>query len=237
MPKPSRSMKIVRKMRPRADFEARTCNSREETINPLVLDFEDGFDFDSGSGGDGGEAERAAGVVAVVVLAEDLMDQIRSAVDDEVLFDELAGGVDASEELENAQAVESPVSRVDGAEDLDRAVFGSFVALLNGNAGSEFSLEVADVSGGDEQISGFDAEIEIAFGLFGEGDSQSQGLFFSGHDSTPVFGEAAHSRSGSTGKWDNTFSHPGLQFKSSEIFGNVEISFSSENRGESWPFL
>ena len=50
------------------------------------LDLEDRFDLDRDAGRQLGEAEGAAGVVAVAVLAEDFVQQVAAAVDDKVLL-------------------------------------------------------------------------------------------------------------------------------------------------------
>src|SRR5262249_44113311 len=51
---------------------------------PSRDDLEDGLQFDRDAGGQGGEAQGAAGVVAEAVLAEDLVVKVGSAVDDQV---------------------------------------------------------------------------------------------------------------------------------------------------------
>ena len=69
------------------------------------FDFEDHFDFDGRSGGQGREAQSTASVVAIAILSEDGVQQIGAAVDDEVLIREIRGRVNAAQNLENSQAV------------------------------------------------------------------------------------------------------------------------------------
>ena len=67
--------------------------------SPLLFDLEDGFDFHAGAGGEGGEAQGAAGVVAVAFLAEDFVQEVRGPVDDQVLIGEVRGGIHAAQRV------------------------------------------------------------------------------------------------------------------------------------------
>ena len=53
------------------------------------LDFKNRLDFDSRAGGNLGETEGAAGVIAVAGLAVDFVEQVAAAVDHEMLLIEL----------------------------------------------------------------------------------------------------------------------------------------------------
>lgn len=118
---------------------------------------------------------------AVAGFAVDLVEEVRGAVDDEVVLDEVGGGVDAAEELEDAETIEGPVGVPNGIEDFGGAVAGGGVAVGGGESGAEFAFEGGDVSGGDEEVAGADAEVEVAGGLLFEGESDGFGDLLRGH--------------------------------------------------------
>lgn len=118
---------------------------------------------------------------AVAGFAEDFVEEVGGAVDDEVLFDELGGGVDAAEDFEDAEAVEGAVGVPDGVEDLGGAVAGGGVAFFGGDAGAKLSFEGADMAGAEQLIAGADAEVEVAGGLFFEDEAEAFGALLGGH--------------------------------------------------------
>ena len=63
----------------------------------LAYDLENCFHFHSGTCGQCREAKGTAGVVAVALLAVNLMEQIGGAVDDKVLIGEVRRGIDTAE--------------------------------------------------------------------------------------------------------------------------------------------
>lgn len=160
-----------------ASTESR-CLCREA----LGFDFEDGLDFHGCAGGELDKAEGAAGVIAVAILAENFMQQVGATVDDEVLIGVVEGGVHAAEDFDDLEAVEGAMGIPDGAKDFFRAVFGSCVALLSGDVCAKFAFEVADMAGGKELIAAADAEIEVAGGVFLEGETKGFGFLLGGHE-------------------------------------------------------
>lgn len=120
-------------------------------------------------------------MVAVGGFAEDFVEQVRGAVDHQVLVRERRGRVDAAQDLEHPQAVERAVGLVHGAEDLHGALASRFVAFVHRQAGAEDALGVADVAGGHQLVAGLDAQVEIAGGLFREGDAEGLGFFGGSH--------------------------------------------------------
>ena len=146
-----------------------------------LFDFKDGFDFDSGAGGDLGEAQGAAGVVAVGGFAVDFVQEVAAAVDDQVLVCEIRGGVDAAQQFEDLQAVERAVEVPDGVQDLYGAVAGGFFAFLDRGALPQLAFQVTDMAGGDEQVARAYDQGEVAGFLFGEGDTERFGFFLGSH--------------------------------------------------------
>ena len=103
-------------------------------------------------------------MVAVPVLSVEFVDEVRSAVDDEMLIGEVTGRVDAAEQLDAAQAVEAAVGVVNRAQDLLHAVFSGGIAILDDEVFAEDPLEVTDMTGSDELIAAADAEVQISGG-------------------------------------------------------------------------
>ena len=152
-------------------------------INQIGLgeDFENGFDFDGDAGGKRGEADGGTGVEAVAGFPVDLVEEVGGAVDDEVVLDEVRGGVDAPEEFQDTESIEGAVGVPDGVEDLGGAIAGGGVAVGGGESGAEFAFEGGDVSGGDEEVAGPDTHVEVAGGLLFEGESERLGGLLRGH--------------------------------------------------------
>ena len=101
-------------------------------------------------------------MVAVALLAVNLMEQIGGAVDDKVLIGEVRRGIDTAEYLDNLQSVDGSVCVVDGVQNFRRTISGRCVAGLNGQVGAEHAGGGAGVAAGDEQVTAADAEIQIA---------------------------------------------------------------------------
>ena len=135
----------------------------------------------------GSKSPGAAGVVAVAVLAVEFVQQIRCAVDDEVLLNEIRRGVDATEQLDDAEPVERAVGLADRAQNLDGAVFRGGVALLDSDVLAQHAFLIARVARGDQQISRADAEIEVTRFDGGKFQSQFGGFFFGAHDVSFVY--------------------------------------------------
>src|SRR5581483_7904192 len=135
-------------------------------------DLENGLDLDGRAGGDGGEAQGAAGMVAEIVLAEKLMQQVRGAIHHQVLIGELKRGIDAAEQLDDAQAVERAVSVVHGLQNFHGTFARRLVTLLDGQARPELALDVADVPRRYQHITRTCAQVEVTFFLFWERDAQ-----------------------------------------------------------------
>lgn len=112
---------------------------------------------------------------AIARLAEDLMEQVGGAVNDEVLLDEVGVGVDAAEDLDDAEAVEGAVGVPDGIENSGGALAGGFVALFGGETIAELALEGGDMAGGEELLAGADAEVEVTGRLFFEDEAERSG--------------------------------------------------------------
>src|SRR5579871_4914174 len=66
----------------------------------LGLEFDDGFDLDACAKGEGCHSDCGAGVPAGV--AEYVAEELGSAVDDQVLLDEIGVGVDESDDLQHS---------------------------------------------------------------------------------------------------------------------------------------
>src|SRR4051794_12590115 len=92
--------------------------------SPSRLHFKDRLHLDGRAGRDLREAEGAAGMVAVARLAVDLVEQVATAVDHQVLLIELERRIHAPQELQHLQAVERAVSVPDRIQDLDGALPG-----------------------------------------------------------------------------------------------------------------
>ena len=71
---------------------------------------------------------------------------------------------------------------VDRLEDLDGALPGRLVALLDGQARPQLALDVADVARREEQVAAAHAQVEVALLLGGEADPQLRGPLFRTHD-------------------------------------------------------
>ena len=111
-------------------------------------------------------------MVAVAFFAEDFVEEVGAAVDDEVLVAVVERGVHTAEYFEDFQAIERAVGVPDGAEDFFRAVFRGLVAVFGGDTGSELAFEIADVAGSEELVAAADAEVQVAGGLLGEGEAE-----------------------------------------------------------------
>src|ERR1043165_9277833 len=120
-------------------------------------------------------------MVAQVFLAEDLMEQVRSAVHDQMLIREFEGGIDASQQLQHAQAIEGAVSVMDGLQDLDRTFSRRLIALLHRQPAAEFPFHVADVARRHQQVAGPHAQVEVTFFLFRKRNAEVPGSLFRTH--------------------------------------------------------
>ena len=132
----------------------------------------DRLNLDGSAGGELGEAEGTAGVVAVAFFAKDLVEEIGATVDDEMLVGVVERGIDAAEHFDDLQSIERAVCVPDGAEDLFGAVLGSCIPLIGGDICAEFALQITDMPGGDQLIATADAEIEVGWGCFFELDAE-----------------------------------------------------------------
>lgn len=127
-------------------------------------------------------------MIAVAGFAEYLVEEVGSAIDDEVLLDEVGGGVDAAEDLNDLETVEGAVGVPDGVEDLGGALAGGFVAVLGGESRAEFSFERADVTGAHQLIAGADAEVQVSRRLLFEGEAEILGDFLGIHSGMRIPG-------------------------------------------------
>lgn len=118
---------------------------------------------------------------AVGRFAEDFVEEIGSAVDDEVLLDEVRGGIYAAENFDDAEAVEGAVGVPDGVENFFHAVAGGGVAFLGGHSGAELAFEGADVAGAVDETAGANGQIEVAEILLGEFEAERFGFLLRGH--------------------------------------------------------
>lgn len=130
-------------------------------------------------------------MVAVAGFAEDFVEEVGGAVDDEVLFDEVGGGVDAAEDLDDLEAVEGAVGVPDGVKDLGGALAGGFVAVLGGEPRAELSFERADVTGAHQLVAGADAEVQVTGRLFFKGEAEILGDFLGIHSEMRIPGSIA----------------------------------------------
>jgi hypothetical protein len=69
-------------------------------------------------------------VIAVGLFPEDLVQQIGTAVDHQVLLDEVRGRVDAPQYLQHLQSIEGAVAVMHRLQNLDGALLGGFITLL-----------------------------------------------------------------------------------------------------------
>jgi len=138
----------------------------------LWEDFENGLHFDCCTRGKLRETESAACVEAVAVLAEDLVQQVRTPVNDEMLLGKFARGVYATENSHHSKAVERPVCVPDGIEHLLCAISSSGVPGVRCEVGPQLALQIAHMAGGEQLLAGADAKVQIARGLLTKGDSQ-----------------------------------------------------------------
>ena len=160
-------------MQGKAEFAG--VHSRDYGAEAWLHQFENCLDLNRRAGGELGETQRAAGVVAVAVLAKDRVEQIRGAVDHEVLVRELQGRIHTAEHFDHPQTVERAMGLPGGTQDFLRAVLRRGVALLDGETRAEFALGLADVTGREELIAAADAEVEIAGGDFLEFEAEALG--------------------------------------------------------------
>ncbi len=101
-------------------------------------------------------------MVAIGRFAEDLVNQVAEAIDDQMLVGVFERRVDAAKHLEHAQIVERAVRVPNRAEHLDGTISSGVVTLLGRHARSELPFQIAGVARGDEQIARANAEVQIA---------------------------------------------------------------------------
>ena len=133
-----------------------------------IFDFKDRFNLDGGAGGNAGESKCAAGVITVAVLAENLVQQVGGAVDDQVLLNKIRRGIDTSQQLDDPQSIQGAVRLMNRLQNLDSAILGGLIALLCREAGAKLAFQVANMSRGNQPIAAADTEIEITRFLGGK---------------------------------------------------------------------
>ena len=84
-------------------------------------------------------------MVAIAIFAKDFVVQVGRAVDDQVMFNEILGRIDAAEQLENFQAVQRSVRIVDGLQNLDGTFAGGGIAFFDGQILAQLAFDVAGV--------------------------------------------------------------------------------------------
>ena len=147
----------------------------------LALDLKDRLDFDGYAGGQLGEAEGAAGVVAIALLTEDFVEEIGAAIDDEVLVGVLERRVHAAEDLDYPQAVEGAMGVPDGVQDFLRTVPRRRVAGLGCDPGAELPLQITDMTGGDELVTAANAQLQVTGRLLRERETEGLCFFLGVH--------------------------------------------------------
>lgn len=117
-------------------------------------------------------------MVAVGCLAEDLVEQVRRAVDDQMLVGEARGGINAAEDFQHFQAIERAVGLVDGAKDFSPRIRGPLCSLRRRSTLSQrhprkLAGHALTSSAGCFRL----RQVEIASRLFGEGDAKGLSFF------------------------------------------------------------
>ena len=107
-------------------------------------------------------------MVAIPVLAKDLVEQVGCTINHQVMVGKLERGIDATEYLDHAQAVQRAMLGMDGRQDLLGTLAGRGVSLLHLKIITEFSLDVAGMPRRDQQVAGPDTEVQVARFLLGE---------------------------------------------------------------------
>ena len=113
----------------------------------LLVDFEDGFDLDGDSEGEGA-GSHGASCSDPVLGAEDVGEELTGSVDDGGLLVEVGGAVDHPEEFDHAaDPVECAEGVFHGGEDAEGGQLGRLVAGVDVVVVSQLALEDFAVGG------------------------------------------------------------------------------------------
>ena len=95
-----------------------------EKILKRLFRFKNSLDLHRDSGRKRGKAHGGAGMIAVAVLAEDFMQEIRGAIDDKMLFDKIRRAVDTSQQFDHPDRVERSGHPAEALQEFDRHLVG-----------------------------------------------------------------------------------------------------------------
>lgn len=123
-------------------------------------------------------------MIPIACLAEDLVKQVRRAIDHEVLFDILGRRVHAAQDFQHSQAIECAVRVPNRIQDLRGAVARSGIAFFGCHSRSELAFSGAHMPGGDQLIPGPDAQVQVARRLLLESKTDFFGDLLWGHGLT-----------------------------------------------------
>jgi hypothetical protein len=129
-------------------------------------------------------------VVAIALLAEDFVEEVGAAIDDEVLVGVLERRVHAAEDLDHPQAVEGAMGVPDGVQDLLRAVPRRRVAGLGRDPRAQLPFQITDMTGGDELMTAADAQLQVTRRLLRECETEGLCFFLGVHGCHPAMNKA-----------------------------------------------
>lgn len=153
-----------------------------------MLDLENCFHFDGSTSGECGKAERTAGMIAIPILAENLVEKVGRPVDHEVLVGKCSRRIDTPQHFNDFQPIQRAIGLTERTENLHRTFFRGGVALFDGQSGSQDALGIAHMAAAHVQIARADTEIEITLGLFGKGNTELDGALLRRHEWEKVKG-------------------------------------------------